>query len=271
MNVARFYIDVLPGSEKALWKCQNGPLANQAFEFLIPSEYLRSLTPHPDPLRSLLSVRQAGATTVWISVDREVPAAVYARSRSGDRLGYIERGELREGSVQLRSELVDQIAKDLSGYVAEEMVFGEVSLSSIDDLRSASQKVALMLQAGLGNQENPWLLDPMMIPRNSFDIEHEADAIVLEARARARCILEIEKEFFQTLSKKLYDQTFVQKPQLETLLQEAWFDRTTAQFIASGNPAIHPCVKMLEAFAAEGRRFQFRAPQSNRGTFGFGK
>ena len=148
-------------------------------------------------------------------------------------LGYTMQLPTEEQLVVTKSELFDKLVGLLGGRAAEELVLGEPSTGASDDLRKATaiarQMIATMgmgERVGLARVAHP---EGVMLggPDGSMgrdcseqtarEVDEEVRALLDDARARARAILEAHKDALERLATALLERETLDRAQFEAL------------------------------------------------------
>lgn len=196
-------VDVENGSDKSIWKIENGPLKGKEFLEVIPSEYVITSNLRAEPARSIVAVRLAASIVTGIKFYKKIPEFVRANSRVKNRDGIInfnlEENFEVDNTFALREYYLDQMAHQLAGYVAEKMVFGETGFTSRNELKIASSYAKTMAgEAGMGMEKKATIMSDDLASKG-LDMHYEANAILAEAMSRARDLIAQEKVVFTKL------------------------------------------------------------------------
>lgn len=150
--------------------------------------------------------------------------SIVARGRAG---GYTLKLPLEERRLQSRKEFLDDIAMSLGGYVAEEMVFGDITTGPSNDLQVATAMArAMVTRWGMSPEIGPVALESdggkAMFGRGveekdyseqmSARIDAEVSRIMNEGFARSREVLTEHRKALNAIAAALID--------VETLEQE---------------------------------------------------
>jgi cell division protease FtsH len=132
-----------------------------------------------------------------------------------------------------RSQFEDMLCVDLGGYVAEEMVFQDITTGSSNDIENATELARKMItQYGMGDlgprsfgkrEELVFLGKEIAEERNYSDktaeeIDSEVHRLITTALNRARQILEENKERLDHLARELISRETLEGEELERLL-----------------------------------------------------
>ncbi|ETB64003.1 MAG: Lysyl-tRNA synthetase [Parcubacteria bacterium RAAC4_OD1_1] len=152
--------------------------------------------------------------------------SIVSRGHAG---GYTLKLPLEERRLQSKKEFLDDIAMSLGGYVAEEMIFGDITTGPSNDLQVATNLArAMVTRWGMSDEIGPVALesdggrtmfgrgveDKEYGEKTSETIDKEVSKIMNEAFSKAREILKDKKTVLDAIAKKLIE--------VETLEQEEY-------------------------------------------------
>jgi cell division protease FtsH len=190
------------------------------------------LTP---PERRLVAYHELGHAVVALLVDNADPVhRVSIIPRGIGALGYTQQLPEEERYLMTEPELRDRIAVLLGGRSAEEIVFGFATTGAHDDLRKATEIARRMvMEFGMSekigpvnlSEAGPRFLAPgfqrsdNVSDETEVTIDREVKAILLEARDRARGILEGRREELDELARVLLEKETLEGRELQALLK----------------------------------------------------
>jgi cell division protease FtsH len=152
--------------------------------------------------------------------------SIVARGRAG---GYTLKIPLEERKLQSKKEFLDDIAMSLGGYVAEKMIFGDITTGPSNDLQVATALArAMVTRWGMSESLGPVALESdggrTMFGRGVDDkeyseamsakIDSEISKIMNDAFAKAEEVLTNNRKALDAIASKLIE--------VETLEQEAY-------------------------------------------------
>lgn len=152
--------------------------------------------------------------------------SIVARGRAG---GYTLKLPLEERKLQSKKEFLDDIAMSLGGYVAEEMIMGDITTGPSNDLQVATSLArAMVTRWGMSDAIGPIALesdggktlfgrgvnDKEYSESMSAKIDTEVAKIMTEALEKARVVLKENKKCLDAIADKLIE--------VETLEQEEY-------------------------------------------------
>ena len=152
--------------------------------------------------------------------------SIVSRGNAG---GYTLKLPLEERRLQSKKEFLDDIAMSLGGYVAEEMIFGDITTGPSNDLQVATNLArAMVTRWGMSDEIGPIALESdggrTMFGRGVDDkdyservsalIDAEVSKIMNNAFAVAKKVLNEHKKILDAIANKLVE--------VETLEQDEY-------------------------------------------------
>src|SRR3989344_3489207 len=169
-----------------------------------------SVLPHADPVHKI---------------------SIIARGHAG---GYTLKLPLEETRLQSRKEFLDDIAMSLGGYVAEEMVFGDITTGPSNDLQVATALARDMVtKYGMSEKLGPVALEGSggraLFGGRGVDsrdysedvsarIDSEVSKIMNDAFARAREVCNTHRKALDAIANELVIQESIEREEFEKLL-----------------------------------------------------
>jgi len=156
--------------------------------------------------------------------------SIVARGHAG---GYTLKLPFEDRKLQSRGEFLDDIVVSLGGYVAEEMIFGDVTTGPSSDLQVASALARNMVtKYGMSSQLGPIAFErlvgsPIMghgvegkeySEEVSAKIDKEISKIINDGMARAKIILTKNKKVLDTIAKKLVEVETLEREEYEKVI-----------------------------------------------------
>lgn len=151
----------------------------------------------------------------------------------GRALGYTMKIALEERKLNTRKEYLDDIAMSLAGYVAEEMIFGDVSTGPSNDLQVATNLArAMVTRWGMSEVIGPLALEndggralfgqgvegKEYSESTSAMIDTEVKRIMQDQLVRARSVLVDYRTVLDAIAKKLIDVETLEQSEYEALI-----------------------------------------------------
>ena len=148
--------------------------------------------------------------------------SIISRGSAG---GYTLKLPLEDRKLQSRKEFKDDIAMSLGGYVAEKMIFGDLTTGPSSDLQVATNMArAMVTRWGMSNVIGPIAY----IGRNNDEkpyseevaksIDTEVSKIIHEALEKAEQVLKDKKEVLDAIAKKLIEVETLEQAEYDELI-----------------------------------------------------
>jgi len=156
--------------------------------------------------------------------------SIVARGRAG---GYTMKISLEERKLTTKKEYLDDIAMSLGGYVAEQMMFGDVTTGPSNDLQVATNLArAMVTRWGMSDAIGPLALEndggrPLFgegvkgkeySESTSALIDAEVQRIMREGLSRAEKVLTDHKQVLEAITEKLIEVETLEQPEYEAIL-----------------------------------------------------
>lgn len=157
--------------------------------------------------------------------------SIVARGRTG---GYTMKLPLEERKLQSKKEFLDDIAMSLGGYVAEEMIMGDVTTGPSNDLQvSTALARAMVTRWGMSEDIGPIALESdggkTLFGQGVSDrdysevmsarIDTEVKKIMDESLVKARKVLKENKPCLDAIAKKLLEVETLEQPEYEEIIK----------------------------------------------------
>lgn len=184
--------------------------------------------------KEIVAYHEAGhALVASILPDADPVHKVTIVSR-GSAGGYTLKLPLEERKLQSKSEFLDDIAMSLGGYVAEEMVFGDVTTGASGDIQGLTNLArAMVTRWGMSELIGPRALEndggkamfgvgesKEYSEKMSGVIDAEVERIVKEALARSKEVLTTHRKVLDAIAKKLIEVETLEQEEYNTLIKE---------------------------------------------------
>ncbi len=172
----------------------------------------------------------------------------------GRAAGYTLKLPLEDRKLQSRKEFLDDIAVSLGGYVAEQMMFGDLTTGASNDLQvSTALARDMVTRYGMSEKIGPVALqaasgrvmfgsgvnDRDYSERVAAEIDSEITRIMTEARSQAEKVLTDHKKVFEMIAKRLIEVETIEREEYEKIL--------VAQGISMKQKSGQPEVETLHA------------------------
>lgn len=151
----------------------------------------------------------------------------------GRAAGYTLKLPFEERKLQSRREFLDDIAVSLGGYVAERMIFGDLTTGASNDLQVATALARSMItQYGMSEKIGPVALespsgrvlfgagvnDREYSEKVASDIDSEITRIMTEAKELATKTLAENQPAFQAIAKRLIETETIEREEYEEII-----------------------------------------------------
>lgn len=151
----------------------------------------------------------------------------------GRAAGYTLKLPFEDRKLQSRKEFLDDIAVSLGGYVAERMVFGDLTTGAGNDLQVAtalardmvtrygmSEKIGPVALEGSGGRVlfGTGVNDREYSEKVAAEIDGEVTRIMTEARTLAEKTLSDHKKAFEAVAKRLMEVETIERDEFEDML-----------------------------------------------------
>lgn len=175
-------------------------------------------------------VGHALAATLLENADPVHKISVISR---GQAAGYTIKLPDEEKSLYSRKYFLDDIGVSLGGYLAEKMIFGDVTTGASNDLQVATKLARNMVtKYGMSEKLGPITFEKpskMFLPDYSVgravfseetakEIDREVETIIKEAQEKVKKLLEDNRKVIEMIAKKLIEVETLERPEYEKLL-----------------------------------------------------
>lgn len=190
-----------------------------------------------DDMQAIVAVHESGHVILSSLLLKTLPQVVYSITANANTKGetFIEKA----WEYTSRKEILQRVAVQLGGYVAEELIFGKENLTT-----GASGDIASMfeylstLYKNQGMGKSPILYGmPQSQDENNYhqyeEIEDEIKEVVLSAYELAKNTLQKENKLLLALSDKLSDTRMLKKNEIKCLIEK--YGVSDFEFITDGS------------------------------------
>jgi ATP-dependent metalloprotease FtsH len=175
--------------------------------------------------RRLVAFHEAGHALVASRVPGASPPHKLTILPRGRALGYLWHPPEEDRHVHTRSELIAAISVALGGLVAEEVMFGEPSDGAAGDLQKVTETARRMVcELGMSARLGPLSLNgadgkqARYSERTARLIDEEVAAVVEEAKATARRVIQDERARLERVAQALLERETLAREDLAVLL-----------------------------------------------------
>jgi cell division protease FtsH len=195
-----------------------------------PERKSHVLSPKEKEITAYHEAGHAIVSSVLPNADPVHKISIISRGRAA---GYTLRLPFEERRLQSRKEFLDDIAMSLGGYVAENMIFGDITTGASNDLQvSTALARSMVTQYGMSDKVGPIALESaagrvlfgMGVADKEYSenvaalIDSEVSKIMTEARERAIKALNEHKKAFEAVSRRLIEAETIEREEYEALL-----------------------------------------------------
>jgi cell division protease FtsH len=173
--------------------------------------------------------------------------SIIARGNAG---GYTLKLPLEERRLQSKKEFIDDIAMSLGGYVAEKMIFGDITTGPSSDLQvSTNLARAMVTRWGMSDVIGPIALvgsggrnqfgentDAEISEAVSTKVDAEVSRIIQDGLVSAEKVLTEHKKAFDAIAHKLIEVETLEKEDYEKLLTAHGIVLKKKEIIDSATP-----------------------------------
>ncbi|MDD5165237.1 MAG: ATP-dependent zinc metalloprotease FtsH [Candidatus Pacebacteria bacterium] len=183
--------------------------------------------------KEITAYHEAGHAIVASVLPHADPVHKISIISRGRAAGYTLKLPFEERKLQSRNEFLDDIAMSLGGYVAEKMVFGDITTGASNDLQvSTALARDMVTRYGMSDKIGPIALESaqgrvmfgMGVAEREYsekvasEIDSEVSKIMTEARERAIATLAEHKKAFEAVSKRLIETETIEREEYEKII-----------------------------------------------------
>ena len=183
--------------------------------------------------KEITAYHEAGHAIVASVLPHADPVHKISIISRGRAAGYTLKLPFEERKLQSRREFLDDIAVSLGGYVAERMIFGDLTTGASNDLQVATALARSMVtQYGMSEKIGPVALespagrvlfgmgvnDHEYSEKVASEIDSEITRIMTEARELAMKTLNANKKAFEAIAKRLVETETIEREEYEKII-----------------------------------------------------
>ncbi|MFA6601648.1 MAG: AAA family ATPase, partial [Candidatus Paceibacterota bacterium] len=183
--------------------------------------------------KEITAYHEAGHAIVSSVLPHADPVHKISIISRGRAAGYTLKLPFEERKLQSRKEFLDDIAVSLGGYVAEMMMFGDLTTGASNDLQVATALARDMVTLyGMSEKIGPVALespqgkvlfgmgvsDREYSERVAAEIDGEVNRIMTEGRETAKKTLLQYKKAFEAIARRLIEKETIERDEYETIL-----------------------------------------------------
>ena len=175
--------------------------------------------------KELTAYHEAGHALVSSLLPNADPVHKISIISRGRAAGYTLKLPFEDKKMQSRKQFLDDIAATLGGYVAEEMMFGDVTTGPSNDLAVVTALARDMVaRYGMSEKLGPIAFGERALGNEPFSehvamqIDAEVSRIIDEAKQRAKEVIVSHKKVLDAIAKELIEKETVERDAFEKIL-----------------------------------------------------
>ena len=175
--------------------------------------------------KELTSYHEAGHALVSSVLENADPVHKISIISRGRAAGYTLKLPFEDRKMQSKKQFLDDIAATLGGYVAEEMLFDDVTTGPSNDLMVITALARDMVSRyGMSDKLGPIAFGERAMGNEPYservagEIDTEVSRIIDEARARATAVITKHRKALDAIAKELMEKETVERAEFEKIL-----------------------------------------------------
>jgi len=175
--------------------------------------------------KEITAYHEAGHALVSSVLEHADPVHKISIISRGHAAGYTLKLPFEDKKMQSRKQFLDDIAATLGGYVAEEMLFNDVSTGPSNDLTVVTGIARdMVIHYGMSEKLGPIAFGDRELGREPYservaaEIDAEVSRIVEEAKARAKTVISEHRGALNAIAKELIEKETVERADFEKIL-----------------------------------------------------
>ncbi|MDP3778840.1 MAG: ATP-dependent zinc metalloprotease FtsH [bacterium] len=187
--------------------------------------------------KEITAYHEAGHALIAASLSNADPVhkiSIVSRGRAG---GYTLKLPSEDRHLYSRKHFLDEMAVSLGGYIAEEIVFGDLTTGASDDLRKATDLArSLVTRFGMSEKVGPMVLgekEEMIFlgkeigtERNYSEdtarlIDQEIKHLITEAYTRGKDVVNTRRDKLNEIAKVLIEKETIEREEFDALMKES--------------------------------------------------
>ncbi len=175
--------------------------------------------------KELTAYHEAGHALVSSVLPYADPVHKISIISRGRAAGYTLKLPFEDKKMQSRKQFFDDIAATLGGYVAEEMLFDDVTTGPSNDLTVVTALARSMVaRFGMSEKLGPIAFGERQLGSEPYSehvaaqIDAEVTRIILEAKGRARKVLDEHRSALDAIAKELVEKETIERNEFEKIL-----------------------------------------------------
>jgi len=175
--------------------------------------------------KELTAYHEAGHALVSSVLENADPVHKISIISRGRAAGYTLKLPFEDKKMQSRKQFLDDIAATLGGYVAEEMLFDDVSTGPSNDLAVITALARdMVVRFGMSEKLGPIAFGERELGREPYSeevaakIDAEVSRIIDEAKKRAKKVIVEHRGALDAIAKELIEKETVERAEFEKIL-----------------------------------------------------
>lgn len=175
--------------------------------------------------KELTAYHEAGHALVSSLLEHADPVHKISIISRGRAAGYTLKLPFEDKKMFSKKQFLDDIAATLGGYVAEEMLFDDVTTGPSNDLMVVTAIARdMVMRYGMSEKLGPIAFGDRTLGNEPYsdkiasEIDAEVKVIVEEAKARAKQVISTHREALDAIAKELIEKETVERAAFENLL-----------------------------------------------------
>ncbi len=175
--------------------------------------------------KELTAYHEAGHALVSSVLEHADPVHKISIISRGHAAGYTLKLPFDDRKMQSKKQFLDDIAATLGGYVAEEMLFDDVTTGPSNDLQVITALARdMVVRYGMSEKLGPIAFGERELGREPYseqvaaEIDAEVSRIIDEAKARATAVISEHRVALDAIAKELIEKETVEREDFEKTL-----------------------------------------------------
>ncbi|MHB1769489.1 MAG: ATP-dependent zinc metalloprotease FtsH [Minisyncoccota bacterium] len=175
--------------------------------------------------KELTAYHEAGHALVSSILPNADPVHKISIISRGRAAGYTLKLPFEDKKMQSRKQFLDDIAATLGGYVAEEMLFDDVTTGPSNDLMVITALARdMVVRYGMSEKMGPIAFGERQLGNEPYSehvaaqIDAEVTRIIEEAKARAVQVISTHREALDAIAKELVEKETIERDTFEKIL-----------------------------------------------------
>ena len=175
--------------------------------------------------KELTAYHEAGHALVSSVLEHADPVHKISIISRGHAAGYTLKLPFDDRKMQSKKQFLDDIAATLGGYVAEEMLFNDVTTGPSNDLQVITALARdMVVRYGMSEKLGPIAFGDRELGREPYservaaEIDAEVSRIIDEAKTRATTVITNHRKALDAIAKELIEKETVERDNFEKIL-----------------------------------------------------